>query len=57
MCRSASCPACGKTTWKGCGQHVDQVMRNVPRGQRCTCTQAQKAAAPGRSMLSRVFGR
>jgi hypothetical protein len=57
MCRAANCRACGKTTWKGCGQHVDQVMRNVPKNQRCTCTEAMKAAAPGRSLLSRLLGR
>ncbi len=32
MCRPATCKTCGKTTWAGCGQHVDQVMRDVPRG-------------------------
>lgn len=37
MCYTAVCPVCGKTTWQGCGQHVDEVMRNVPQGQRCTC--------------------
>ena len=26
MCRQAKCRVCGKTTWAGCGQHVDQVM-------------------------------
>jgi hypothetical protein len=24
MCRAATCKKCGKTTWAGCGQHVDQ---------------------------------
>jgi hypothetical protein len=35
MCRPATCRTCGKTTWAGCGRHVDQVMRNVPNAQRC----------------------
>ena len=35
MCRSVSCKVCGKTTWAGCGQHVDQVMAGVPRADRC----------------------
>ncbi len=35
MCRAVTCRTCGKTTWAGCGQHVDQVMRGVPSAQRC----------------------
>lgn len=37
MCYPEKCPKCGKTGWGGCGQHVDDVMRSVPAGQRCTC--------------------
>jgi hypothetical protein len=35
MCRAVRCRKCGKTTWAGCGQHVDQVMRTVPLAERC----------------------
>ncbi len=35
MCTAVKCRKCGKTTWSGCGQHVDQVMRGVPKAQRC----------------------
>jgi hypothetical protein len=41
MCRAVSCKQCGKTTWAGCGQHVDQVMAGVPKQQRCTCVRAE----------------
>ncbi len=34
MCRATTCRTCGKPTWTGCGQHVDQVMRGVPTAQR-----------------------
>ena len=37
MCSPARCSRCGKTTWTGCGQHVDQVMKRVPAAQRCSC--------------------
>ncbi len=61
MCSKANCRVCGKTTWAGCGQHVDQVMRGVPREQRCACTDADRAAARDAarsgSWLSRVFSR
>ncbi|SMX94643.1 hypothetical protein BSP239C_02561 [Brevibacterium sp. 239c] len=35
MCRAVTCKTCGKTTWAGCGQHVDSVKREVPAHQWC----------------------
>jgi hypothetical protein len=34
MCYPEKCPRCGKTSWAGCGQHVDDVMRSVPPGSK-----------------------
>ncbi len=39
MCYPVPCGKCGKTTWDGCGLHVDEVMANVPAAERCTCTE------------------
>src|SRR5436309_2495511 len=30
MCRPVTCKQCGKTSWAGCGQHVEQVKASVP---------------------------
>jgi hypothetical protein len=57
MCRRATCRACGKTTWAGCGAHVEQVLAGVPRDQRCTCTQEERAAATPPPFWKRWFGR
>lgn len=35
MCHAVRCRDCGKTTWSGCGVHVDAVRRNVPADQWC----------------------
>jgi hypothetical protein len=56
MCRPATCKSCGKTTWAGCGQHVDQVMAGVPRADRCRGHAADETAASG-SVLGRLFRR
>lgn len=56
MCRPATCRTCGKTTWAGCGQHVDQVMRQVPPAKRCPGHARETAASSG-GLLSRLFGR
>ena len=52
MCSKATCRRCGKTTWSGCGRHVEQVMLGVPADRQCTCgsspgTAGGQAAAPG----------
>ena len=54
MCQAVRCVQCGKTTWSGCGQHVDQVMRSVPAADRCP-----GHAPPPREggFFSRLFGR
>ena len=30
MCSPVRCRTCGKITWSGCGDHVDQVRARVP---------------------------
>ena len=52
MCRQVTCRTCGKATWSGCGQHVDQVMAGVPTSKRCDCP----PAAPKPGLFSRMFG-
>ena len=31
------CDRCGKPTWKGCGQHIDQALKDVPVDKQCKC--------------------
>ncbi|MGJ6980012.1 hypothetical protein ACSDQ9_05705 [Aestuariimicrobium soli] len=53
MCRAVTCQTCGKTTWAGCGQHVDQVMRGVPNDKRCPGHEQP----PARGLLSSLLRR
>lgn len=61
MCRKVTCDDCGKPTFAGCGKHVEQVLADVPRAERCTCREerAKKRAdaGPAPSLLDRIFGR
>jgi hypothetical protein len=52
MCQPAVCRECGKTTWRGCGLHVDQVMAGVPKSQQCTCERVSGGIG---STLQRIF--
>ncbi|ALN16833.1 MAG: hypothetical protein SOH99_01280 [Acidipropionibacterium acidipropionici] len=62
MCRAVTCKVCGKTTWAGCGQHIDQVKAGVPASQWCggKHTEAEiRAAREARpsNPFTRLFGR
>ncbi|MFN8044821.1 MAG: hypothetical protein U0Q08_02015 [Dermatophilaceae bacterium] len=55
MCSPALCSTCGKTTYRGCGQRVDQIRARVPEGQWCTC--AETPAPAPRDLSSWLPGR
>lgn len=58
MCRRVTCKVCNKPSWAGCGQHIEQALAGVPKKDRCSGhTDAERAAAAGPSLLSRIFGR
>lgn len=54
MCRAKTCRTCGKTTWAGCGQHVDQVRASVPADRWCP---GHPQAAREAGWLSRLLKR
>lgn len=57
MCRRVDCPKCGKATFAGCGMHVEQVLGDVPREERCKCNEKAKAEPKGEtSAFRRIFG-
>lgn len=37
MCQRTVCRGCGKPTYVGCGNHVEQVLGDVPLEKRCSC--------------------
>ena len=44
MCRATVCSKCKKPTWAGCGAHIEQVLGDVPKAQRCHCREDKLAA-------------
>lgn len=54
VCRAVQCRVCAKTTWSGCGNHVEMVRRSVPAAQWCGGKHSSEelaAAAPRRSWM------
>jgi len=58
MCRRVECPHCKKPTYAGCGRHIEQVLGDVPREDRCACRDkpARERAATQPSKIRRWFG-
>ena len=52
MCHPTTCRTCGKTTWAGCGRHVEQALAGVPRAERC----AGHPTTGSSGLLGRLFG-
>lgn len=61
MCRRVECSKCGRPTFAGCGAHVEQVLRDVPRADRCRCREEKSTssepdkAGKSRSWLANLF--
>lgn len=52
MCRKVTCKKCGKPTWAGCGQHIEQTLAEVPKAERCP-----GHAEEAKGFLARLLGR
>ncbi len=35
MCVKVNCTECGKATWEGCGEHVEEALEGVAMHDRC----------------------
>lgn len=61
MCRAVKCRVCGKTTWAGCGEHIQNVKRSVPAGQWCngkhTAKEVEEAKSTKKGFFAKLFGR
>ncbi len=63
MCRRVECSKCKRPTFAGCGAHVEQVLADVPKPERCQCRQqaAEKAKPDGppgqRSWFANLLGK
>jgi len=56
MCSRITCNQCGKATWTGCGQHIDQALAGVAQDQRCSCEQKSGSGSFG-SVFGSIFSR
>ncbi len=57
MCRRMNCQTCGKPTWAGCGAHVEEVLGDVPKAERCQCNETGSTGSTNKSFLRTLLGR
>ena len=58
MCRRVQCSKCSKPSWAGCGAHVESVLGDVPKNQRCQCKSGggmPRAKKSGGGLFSRLL--
>ncbi|MEO5854306.1 MAG: hypothetical protein ABIQ15_17505 [Nocardioides sp.] len=57
MCRAVRCRTCGKATWAGCGDHIEEALAGISTDDRCPGHESDGSASADGGFLSRVFGR
>jgi hypothetical protein len=54
MCSNTTCKKCGKATWKGCGNHIEDALAGVPMSKRCTCRENDAVAQSSGGFFARL---
>ena len=62
MCQRITCSKCGRPSFAGCGMHVESVLKDVPKDQRCKCREqtaqsSSSSSSGGGGLLGKLFGR
>ena len=45
MCRQIVCSRCNKPNWAGCGQHIEEALKNIPKEQQCQCVRQESSSS------------
>jgi len=57
MCSKVTCKHCGKATWSGCGEHVEEALYGIPTSERCPGHAGDAATASQPGFLGKLFGK
>ncbi|HEV8549786.1 MAG TPA: hypothetical protein VGQ57_12175 [Polyangiaceae bacterium] len=55
MCQRITCSVCGKPSYQGCGRHIESVLADVPKSERCTCRERNATESGATSGVKRWF--
>jgi len=51
------CNQCGKPSWAGCGAHVESVLGDVPKNERCRCDEQPATKSERKGFIATMMGR
>jgi len=51
------CNQCGKPSWAGCGAHVENVLGDVPKNERCRCDEQPATKNERKGFIATMMGR
>jgi len=54
MCRRVTCSKCKKPSWAGCGAHIESVLYDVPKADRCRCREEAASAEPSQGFMAKL---
>ena len=57
MCSQTTCRKCGKATWSGCGNHIEEALAGVPKSQRCEGHQNDPVEPKAPGFFSKLFAK
>ena len=57
MCSQATCRKCGKATWSGCGNHIEEALAGVPKSQRCEGHRNDPVEPKAPGFFSKLFAK
>jgi hypothetical protein len=55
MCSRINCRKCGKPTWSGCGQHIEEALYGVAKSDRCQGH--ENDVLSGKKSRFKIFGK
>jgi len=57
MCSKVTCKQCGKATWSGCGEHIEEALHGIPKSERCPGHAGDAATSSQPGFLGKLFGK
>ena len=52
MCSAVRCEKCGKATWEGCGQHIEDALAPYSEAEKCKCATDLSSWVPSNQLKS-----
>ncbi|MCX6437120.1 MAG: hypothetical protein NTZ06_00475 [Actinobacteria bacterium] len=52
-----TCKQCGKATWSGCGEHIEEALHGIAQSEHCPGHAGDAVASSQPGFLGKLFGK